>query len=86
MGYWKGCSFLTPREIHRKYHFRFLSYMLSSPLSVLLLAASATALNLGLPVLRSTQPSLRRVSASRYAQPPWCPDLRQPRSAAPGSH
>ena len=43
--------------------------MLSSRL-VLLLAASATALNLGAPVLRSTRPSLRRVRTGRFAQTP----------------
>lgn len=42
--------------------------MLSTPFSVLLLAAGATALNLGAPVLRSTQPSLRRVGIGRFAQ------------------
>eukprot|EP00964_Phaeocystis_antarctica_P001497 scaffold797_cov63-Phaeocystis_antarctica.AAC.2 len=39
---------------------------------VLLLAASATALNLGVPVLRSTRPSLRRVRTGRFAQAPCC--------------
>ena len=39
---------------------------------VLLLAASATALNLGVPVLRSTRPSLRRVRTGRFARAPCC--------------
>ena len=39
---------------------------------LLLLAASATALNLGAPVVRSTRPSLRRVRTGRFAHAPCC--------------
>ena len=43
--------------------------MLFSSRLLVLLAASATALNLGAPVLRSTRPTLRRVRTGRFAPP-----------------
>ena len=53
--------------------------MLSSSRLLVLLAASATALNLGAPVLRSTRPTLRRVRTGRFAQAPRYLALAPPR-------
>ena len=63
--------------------------MLFSSRLLVLLAASATALNLGAPVLRSTRPTLRRVRTGRFAQAPRYLTLapaREPPPLACGSH
>ena len=57
--------------------------MLFSSRLLVLLAASATALNLGAPVLRSTRPTLRRVRTGRFAQAPCYLTLAQPREPPP---